>query len=295
MGVNQPFLTKVDLKNGYHSMEVEEKAQRYSGFRSQGQCYKYVRLPKGVTNGVYYFRLFVNALIRMLPPVSQRSVKVYIDDFVIGHPNMDTCEIITQQLLQVLAAHNVKVDEEKSVLLQTTTMELLVFNIDNGNITLPNRRKNKLVSALRRVFDATHITKRNRQQILGLVEAAQVGMTDVDLIREQALINEVIQSIPEDNAFSPSAIFQEEHDAYVSALEKLDRRPVFPTEPTREVKDPEEAQAVENLYYIIVYTHAAEQHFGLFLQWGELTHSETGQIPTHTWTRPAAEREMNTF
>lgn len=116
---------------------------------------------------------------------------------------MEICEAITQQLLQILAAHNVKINEEKSVLLPTTTMELLGFNIADGTITLPNRRKDKLVSALRRVFDATHITKRNRQQILGLVEAAQLGMSEVDLIRERALINEIIQSIPEDNAFSP--------------------------------------------------------------------------------------------
>lgn len=52
------------------------------------------------------------------------------------------------------------------------------------------------------------------------------------------------------------------------------------------------AYVIEGNCDIIVYTDAAEHHFGLFLQWGELTHSETGNIPEHMWKRPAVGREM---
>lgn len=120
----------------------------------------------------------------MLPPESQRNVRVYIDDFIIGHSEEDRCAIITQQLLQILAVNSVKVNHDKSTLLPTTTMEVLRFTIADGFITLPTRRKDKLVNSLRRLFEATHMTKRHRQQILGLIEAAQLGIADVDLIRE---------------------------------------------------------------------------------------------------------------
>lgn len=66
---------------------------------------------------------------------------------------------------------------------------------------------------------------------------------------------------------------------------------MFSPVPTLQVQTADNADAVSESYDII-YTDAAEQHYGLFLQWNNLADQFTGPIPQHMWKRPAAEREM---
>lgn len=168
MGDLPVLLNEYRLKNGYYNRLIDENAQQYLGFCFQQQWYEYVQLLTGVTNRVYYFRLFVNSII-MLPTESQRRVKVYMDDFVIG----PTLTAITDQLPQALAAYSykysyihlydIRINAEKYILLSTTTMEVLGFTIDQGK--LPTRRKEKLITAIHDIFDATSISKRHCRRI----------------------------------------------------------------------------------------------------------------------------------
>lgn len=71
-------------------------------------------------------------------------------------------------------------------------------------------------------MNAQQLTKRGRQKILGLIEAAQLAMSQIDLTKERALLNEVVQSIPEGNCHDLRAVFYEEYEAFRSALDKID-------------------------------------------------------------------------
>lgn len=50
-----PFLCKVDLKNGYFNMKIEDEVRPLLGFMYKGIYHRHVSLPMGVANGVYYF------------------------------------------------------------------------------------------------------------------------------------------------------------------------------------------------------------------------------------------------
>lgn len=211
--VLETFLCKVDLKNGYFNMKIEDNARPYLGFQYRGVFYRYAALPMGVTNGVFYFRLFSSS-IKKLPRWMRQFVTVYLDDFIIGHSSAEVCQQIVNELINILMKYDIMINYKKSVLTPATTMEVLGFTVSKGKIVLSIKRREKLINSLRGAVAAQGMMKRGRQRILGLIEAAQLAINQIYLTKERALLNEVIQTIPEGNCHNLRAIFQEEYDAF---------------------------------------------------------------------------------
>lgn len=127
----------------------------------------------GVTTGVFYFLLFSASVIKKLPRWMREFVTVYVDDFIIGHHDADTCQLIVNELVNVLNRNNITINYQKAVLTPATTMEVLGFTMSKGKIILPIKRIEKLIDNLRNGLAAQSMSKRGRQRIVGLIEAAQ--------------------------------------------------------------------------------------------------------------------------
>lgn len=130
-------------------MMLEETTKPYLGFLFQGGYYRYARLPMGVSNGVYYFQLFVRALFKTLPIWLQQNVRVYVDDFVVATENYERCRATVDALLDGLSRRGISINTEKPLLTPTRTMMVLGFQVENGAITLTIQRREELINAVK--------------------------------------------------------------------------------------------------------------------------------------------------
>lgn len=187
----------------------------------------------------------------------RQYVTVYVDDFIIGHHGSDVCHQIVNELINILNRPRVSLNYQKSVSTPATTMEVLGFTISKGKIILPIKRREKLINNLRSALEAQSMSKRGRQRILSLVKAWQLAIGHIDLTKERALLNEVVQSIPEGNAYDLRAVFQEEYEAFASALHKIDDRERNDKPPVEVVENDREFDLLDRTTDISVWTDAS--------------------------------------
>lgn len=105
-------------------MKIEDSARPFLGFEYKGIYYRYAALPMGVTNGVFYFRLFSASIIKKLPRWMRQFVVVYVDDFIIGHHEEAVCLQIVNELVNLLNKYHISINYKKSILTPATTMEV---------------------------------------------------------------------------------------------------------------------------------------------------------------------------
>lgn len=106
------------------------------------------------------------------------------------------------------------------------------------------------------------MSKRHRQRILGLLEAAAPGISQVNLSMKRALLNEIIQNIPEENARDISRLFSEEFDAYESILLELDPARIVVAQPSTHIDNEDQLEHYLTLFDMLIYTDSSEFHFG---------------------------------
>ena len=72
---NVPFVSCVDVQDGFYQVRVPHRYKKYFGIRCNGKWYRYVRLPQGFINAPRIFTSFMQLLL----PVDDR-IKFYMDD-----------------------------------------------------------------------------------------------------------------------------------------------------------------------------------------------------------------------
>jgi hypothetical protein len=49
------FMTKRDIKHGFHHIKMTEEALLYLGFKYRGKTYRYLAMPMGSSSSLYIF------------------------------------------------------------------------------------------------------------------------------------------------------------------------------------------------------------------------------------------------
>ncbi|GJP67056.1 hypothetical protein CLOP_g23928, partial [Closterium sp. NIES-67] len=74
------FLSKIDLRGGYHQFCVNEADYYKTAFRTRYRSYEYTVMPFGLTNAPSTFQLTINEVFRLL---MDKCVIVYLDDILV--------------------------------------------------------------------------------------------------------------------------------------------------------------------------------------------------------------------
>ncbi|KAI5193293.1 hypothetical protein NEMIN01_2454 [Nematocida minor] len=113
------YFTQIDLKDGYHQIEMHPDSKPYTGFAITGQHYIYNRMPFGLKNAPAYFQKIIYQRIGDLP-----FVKVFLDDILIYSPTAEEHLQHIQQVLTRFQRYNIILNIEKSNFFQSRVIYL---------------------------------------------------------------------------------------------------------------------------------------------------------------------------
>lgn len=124
------WMAKLDLKNGYLHIPVQQEVQRHLSFRWNGRYYCYKYMAFGINIAPLYFQTIMNSVLSALGPECIYSTS-YLDDVWIEGKTASECRRNIQRVVNHLEACGFTINKEKSVVKPTQTMEYLGLMFDS--------------------------------------------------------------------------------------------------------------------------------------------------------------------
>ncbi|GBG59088.1 hypothetical protein CBR_g24431 [Chara braunii] len=104
------YFSKIDLKSGYHQIEVHPDDQYKTAFRTRYGHYEFIVMPFGLTNAPATFQRCMNDLFR---PWLDKFVVVYLDDILVFSRTLEEHQGHLRQVLEKLREANFKINAKK--------------------------------------------------------------------------------------------------------------------------------------------------------------------------------------
>ncbi len=156
---NAKVFSKFDLKSGFWQLSISPPDKYKTAFCIPDHHYQWTVLPFGLKTAP---SLFQKAMIRIFEPILQ-SALVYIDDILLFSPCTGTHLKLLAQFAQIVKDNGVMLSQSKMVLGQTS-IEFLGVQIKDSKYHPQPHIATKIMN-----FPDDHLTRRQVQQILGLV------------------------------------------------------------------------------------------------------------------------------
>ncbi|GBG83542.1 hypothetical protein CBR_g37258 [Chara braunii] len=115
------YFSKIDLKSGYHQIEVDLDDQYKTAFRTRYGHYEFIVMPFGLTNAPTTFQRCMNDLFR---PWLDRFVVVYLDDILVFSRTLQEHQGHLRQVLEKLREANFKINAQKCEWAKTRVLYL---------------------------------------------------------------------------------------------------------------------------------------------------------------------------
>ncbi|GAQ87463.1 reverse transcriptase [Klebsormidium nitens] len=145
----QDFLFTIDLKAGYHHIDIYEPHWKYLGFEWQGQYFVFTQLPFGLAPACHVFTMVMRQLTKSWRARGFKLVH-YIDDFFFTCRSAAEFSRVQASVLADLAAAGLVVSLEKCQLSRSHVVKFLGFVVDTlfCQFRLTALQKQKLSSAI---------------------------------------------------------------------------------------------------------------------------------------------------
>ncbi|GBG87654.1 hypothetical protein CBR_g45807 [Chara braunii] len=115
------YFSKIDLKSGYHQIEVHPDDQYKTAFRTRYGHYEFIVMPFGLTNAPATFQRCINDLFR---PWLDKFVVVYLDDILVFSKTLREHQGHLRQVLGKLREANFKINAKKCEWAKTQVLYL---------------------------------------------------------------------------------------------------------------------------------------------------------------------------
>ncbi|GBG74501.1 hypothetical protein CBR_g18911 [Chara braunii] len=105
------IFSKIDLKSGYHQIEMAEGDVHKTAFKTRYGTYEYLVMPFGLCNAPGTFQTEMHRILR---PYLDKFVVVYLDDILVFSRSVQEHAQHLALVLQALRANQYKINREKS-------------------------------------------------------------------------------------------------------------------------------------------------------------------------------------
>ena len=135
------WFTKLDLKNGFNLIRVQEGNEWKTAFKTRYGMYEYKVVPFGLVNAPSVFQRYVN---NVLKEHIYKGVVVYIDDILIYATSEQELIQLTTPVLSKLENDSLCVNAKKCVFHQHE-VEFVGFTIGHNSIKMPANKVKDII------------------------------------------------------------------------------------------------------------------------------------------------------
>lgn len=135
------FFTTLDLKSGYHQINLAEKDRKKTAFSINNGKYEFCRLPFGLKNAPGIFQRAVDDILR---DEVGKICHVYVDDIIIFSQSAEKHLEDIERILNKLYVANMRISKEKSNFFAKSVEYLGFIVSENGISTHPDKIKDIL-------------------------------------------------------------------------------------------------------------------------------------------------------
>ena len=167
------YLASVDLRHAYYSVRIASEQQDFLCFLWDDTVYRFTCLPNGISEGP---RIFTKLMKPVFAALRERgySITSFIDDTLICNASLSGCFACINDTIDLLQRLGFCINEGKSLLLPTRTLEYLGNVIDTNSMTvsLPERKVLKITQACQQLLGKSRDRIREVARVTGLLVAA---------------------------------------------------------------------------------------------------------------------------
>ncbi|XP_031346519.1 uncharacterized protein K02A2.6-like [Photinus pyralis] len=128
------FYCVIDLKGAYQQLQISESSKELFTINTHIGLFRFNRLTYGVSSAPGIFQCIMDAILSGLP-----KTKCYLDDILVHGSSLNECYQNVENVLNRLKGYNVKVNESKCQLFETS-VEFLGHKLDRLGVHPTNEK-----------------------------------------------------------------------------------------------------------------------------------------------------------
>lgn len=170
------FFAKLDIRDAYYSINIQEKERKFFRFYFDGILYEFCALPQGYRDAPRLFTKILKVPLTHLR--SQGHINVgYLDDIYLQGDTYQECRTNVLETASTLDKLGFTVHEIKSIMIPHQIMEFLGFVLNSQEmIVSPTMKKSQKIRNLcENILKAKLITLRNLAELIGHLVAIGPG------------------------------------------------------------------------------------------------------------------------
>lgn len=143
------FMIKLDLKSGYHHIDIHPNHQKYLSFKFRPNVYSFTVLPFGLSSAPYAFTKILRPFVSRWRSLGFKVV-MYLDDLIAFGETLEKVMALSTVILRDLTEAGFVVNTDKSILQPARQLEFLGFRLDSHNfsISIPAQKLEKIQQVL---------------------------------------------------------------------------------------------------------------------------------------------------
>ena len=176
------WMTKIDLKDAYFTIPVDEPHQRYLRFVIDHQIYQFTCLPFGLSSAPWVFTKTLRPVVAKLREFGIRLV-LYLDDILVIANSPKQSADHTSALFYTLENLGFIVHPEKSMTQPTQRVEFLGMIIDSTSMELQVLcpKIKKIRAEARNMLQASNISAREVSRLIGKMTSVTQAIPQASL------------------------------------------------------------------------------------------------------------------
>jgi len=167
------FMSCIDLKDAYHLIPLAIYHQKYFKFRWAGTLYQYTCIPFGLNVAPRLYTKILKPVLGYLRKKGHLSAYFLDDTLLIGR-TLSECNENVGATVTLFKSLGLRLNYKKSVLNPSQKVKFLGFVFDSTlmSITLPNSKKDRIVSLIQDMITVKLFTIESLARVVGTLVAA---------------------------------------------------------------------------------------------------------------------------
>lgn len=183
------YMFTVDLKSGYHHVDMHPDYQTYLGFWWEGQFYVFTQLPFGLAPACWAFTKVTRELLNLWRLEGHR-VSGYLDDSIHAHQCPATLHTLQARILGDFERAGFIISISKCALEPSQCVQYLgaVVNTVQGTLTVPEAKRHALLSMVDSALDGTRCEVRKVASIVGTLVSMSHSFGQLAILMTRRLV-----------------------------------------------------------------------------------------------------------